>query len=89
MSALGNLIEKPARTALDNLQKTAPAQIDKALASGASSLTGSVAVATELFTRVYTSATTGIAAWLPSLRPRLLALVSRGVAWGKAYITKL
>lgn len=89
MSALGNLIEKPAKTALDNFQKAAPAAIDTTITQASTALTGSVAKATALFARLYAQATTGVASWLPSVKPFLMAQVAKGVAAGKAYITKL
>lgn len=89
MSALGNLIEKPAKTALDNFQKAAPAAIDTTLTQASTALTGSVAKATTLFTSLYTQATAGVASWLPSLKPFLVAQVAKGVAAAKAYVGKL
>jgi hypothetical protein len=89
MSAIGNLVKGPARDALDKLQKNAPAQIDATAAQAGTAIVGTVAKASELFTRLYSQATAGIAAWLPSTKPFLLAQVAKGVTAAKAYVGKL
>lgn len=89
MSFFGNLIGGPLRDKLDDAQKAAPALVDKTLASTGLAISGSVAKASELFTRIYTSATAGIAAWLPTTKPWVLAKVAQGIAWAKVQAGKL
>lgn len=88
-SFFGNLIGGPLRSKLDDAQKAAPSAVDKLTASLSVAISGSVAKASGLFTRIYTSATTGIAAWLPSTKPWVLAKVAQGIAWAKVQAGKL
>lgn len=89
MSALGNLVKGPVNTALDKAQKAAPAQLDAAATSAGLALTGSVTKATAVFTRLYTEATTSVAAWLPTIKPWLLVQLAKAVTGAKKYVATL
>lgn len=88
-SFIGNLISGPLNDNLEKAQKAAPAAVDKALASAGLTLTTSVEKVAGLFTRLYTQATTGIAAWLPSTKPWILAKTAQLIAFVKVWAGKL
>jgi hypothetical protein len=88
-SFLGNLISGPLNDALSRAQKAAPAQIDKALTSAGTTITGSSSKATNLFSGIYTSATAKIAAWLPTTRTWALSKVNDLIVKAKLAAGKL
>lgn len=89
MSLIGNLVAGPSRDAIDKAVKTAPAAIDKSLAATGATLTGSVDRATLLFNQVYKDLAARIAAWLPTLKPKLLGTIAKLATKTKTWIGTL
>lgn len=89
MSIISSLIGGPVKDALDKAQKGAPAAIDSTIAQISTGLASTIDKATALFNHLYSQAVAGIAAWLPTIKPWLLARIADVIAKAKVAVAKL
>lgn len=73
----------------DKLQAGAPAAITSLLSTMSTWLTGSVEQVSAYLTRLYSTVSTQVAAWLPTTAPVLTARAGDLIGWAKAKVDKL